>query len=147
MKMIIFLLTIGIILIIYSVLGIKKEEKGFNNFLEGSFENAKDEKLEIGILRKEIAETLTEIQRDLVSMEDEIAELKVFKESLKNVKESNSSLNINFDCKKDDNIKSNENRKLEIKKLLEEGHSVEEISANFNIGKGEVLLIRDLYQK
>ena len=145
--MIIFLLTIGIILIIYSVLGIKKEEKGFNNFLEGSFENAKDEKLEIGILRKEIAETLTEIQRDLVSMEDEIAELKVFKESLKNVKESNSSLNINFDCKKDDNIKSNENRKLEIKKLLEEGHSVEEISANFNIGKGEVLLIRDLYQK
>ncbi|GAA0782523.1 DUF6115 domain-containing protein [Hathewaya limosa] len=145
--MIIFLLTIGIILIIYSVLGIKKEEKGFNNFLEGSFENAKDEKLEIGILRKEIAETLTEIQKDLVSMEDEIAELKVFKESLKNVKESNSSLNINFDCKKDDNIKSNENRKLEIKKLLEEGHSVEEISANFNIGKGEVLLIRDLYQK
>src|SRR3712207_3661554 len=105
MKMIIFLLTIGIILIIYSVLGIKKEEKGFNNFLEGSFENAKDEKLEIGILRKEIAETLTEIQRDLVSMEDEIAELKVFKESLKNVKESNSSLNINFDCKKDDSIK------------------------------------------
>lgn len=145
--MIIFLLTIGIILIIYSVLGIKKEEKGFNNFLEGSFENAKDEKLEIGILRKEIAETLTEIQKDLVSMEDEIAELKVFKESLKNVKESNSSLNINFDCKKDDNIKSNKNRKLEIKKLLEEGHSVEEISANFNIGKGEVLLIRDLYQK
>ncbi|AWZ48213.1 hypothetical protein C3495_05010 [Clostridiaceae bacterium 14S0207] len=145
--MIIFLLTIGIILIIYSVLGIKKEEKGFNNFLEGSFENAKDEKLEIGILRKEIAETLTEIQKDLVSMEDEIAELKVFKESLKNVKQSNSSLNINFDCKKDDNIKSNENRKLEIKKLLEEGHSVEEISANFNIGKGEVLLIRDLYQK
>lgn len=145
--MIIFLLTIGIILIIYSALGIKKEEKGFNNFLQGSFENAKDEKLEIGILRKEIAETLTEIQKDLVSMEDEIAELKTFKETLKNVKESNSSLNINFDCKKADNIKSAENKKLEIKKLLEEGHSVEEISANFNIGKGEVLLIRDLYQK
>lgn len=145
--MIIFLLTIGIILIIYSVLGIKKEKKRFNNFLEGSFERAKDEKLEIGVLRKEIAETLTEIQKDLVSMEDEIAELKAFKESLKSVKESNSSLNINFDCKKDDNIKSGENRKLEIKKLLEEGHSIEEISANFNIGKGEVLLIRDLYQK
>ncbi|MCS4467817.1 helix-turn-helix domain-containing protein [Clostridium botulinum] len=49
-----------------------------------------------------------------------------------------------------DNYKNgleNSTKVNEVSKLLEEGHTVEEICEILNIGKGEVILIKELYSK
>lgn len=184
------LFTIGILLIIYSVLGLKKENKLFNNILQDEKKNMPAINIEIGELRREVGETLTEIQRDIINIEEELNKLKNEKvsrhdeEALKDEsyntfenKLSKKNIEKNFyteqqelnmcynknkiyikDYKKvkhseqKENPNDSENIKKEsklnseeIRKLLEEGKSVDYICENFHIGKGEVLLIKDLY--
>lgn len=184
------LLLISVGLIIVSSKSIYKEkqeqnrieEYNFEGILNRSEENIDDYKIEIGKLRKEFAETLLEIQGEVVELENKIDTL-----SKINTNESNSSNNINTDTTKNEvdlislteEIKdtvdismnnekvaeksndtegsldekpdsSNEKNGVKIKeveKLMESGLSIDEISDTLKIGKGEVLLIKELYLK
>lgn len=155
---IVIILSIGIILVIYSILGLKKENGSFENILDNSMENFKDKDFQIGALRKEMAETIMELQKDIITLKEDIKEIK----NLDKIYTYDKDFNINFSSKNNDNIKSIKNnkhnsgniittKKVDIKdqvnELLEKGYSIEKISNELNVGKGEILLIRDLNTK
>lgn len=188
----ILLFTIGMLLIIYSVLGLKKENKAFNNVLQERKENMNPLNTEIGELRREVGETLTEIQMDIIKLQEDIKNLKEnklysedevideeiinnFQSNLKDnfIKKSNynnqQQLSVCYNINKIKIKNTEKNKEVEedmkiqelkevadvevegntrnerIRQLLKEGKSVDYICENFNMGKGEILLIRDLY--
>lgn len=154
----IVILSIGIMLVIYSVLGLKKENSSFENILDNRIDNFKDQDLELGALRKEMAETITELQREIITLKEDIKDIK----NLDRIYTYDKNLNVNFSSKDTDNISSSKKDKdksknsvitnkvdirEQVSRLLENGYSIEEISNELNIGKGEILLIRDLNTK
>lgn len=205
------LLLIGILLIALNINAIRKEKRTFSSVLEHSENSMKDYDLEIGKLRKEFAETVLELQREIEDLkaDRELSENDIYIENdyrsnkektennykneefilnKKNIKyenisgdnkiinsidvnesnafvnyliddstpingidENNTEENINKNNeayqKKGSNVKHNNVKVDEISKLLDEGLSVDEISEKIGIGKGEVLLIKELYIK
>lgn len=201
----IFLLGIGIILVIYSALGLKKEEKSFKSqFVQADIE-LDEVDVKIGHLRREFSETILELQKEIQEIKE-----KTYKEK-NNVEVKDNEISFNSDEEKrspireenliktdieiideveethkgeekyefkgaiemeqtdgsdeklliDENLqiekeieeqKNNEKnynnyRVEEIEELINSGHTLEEISEMLNIGKGEVLLIKELYIK
>ncbi|KZL94156.1 hypothetical protein [Clostridium magnum] len=235
MTEVILLLFIAIVLIVLNVNAIKKQKKSFSGALKDKESSMQDYEIEIGRLRRDLSETVLELQQEIealkvarendnfkeVSHRDNLED----KEFYKNLYERNShndEIEINKDLKseearqqleevvmkeieleqngelnekdknefehksinvvesvseKDDEkkinnklnnhdvvdennksyeiSKSNENNKgnqnnikvTEIKTMLDEGLSIDEISEKIGIGKGEVLLIKELYLK
>ncbi|MCR1933636.1 hypothetical protein ACQX0N_04095 [Clostridium tepidum] len=198
------LITIGLILILINFKAIKKEKGSFNEVLEDSIENIDEYKEEIGLIRKEFAETLIDIQKEIEYLKKELNVLKYTYENNIGKRDSHKeNLNENYPKKSDDNLlkanyihngdnnisqginekvisKNNKNNlekksksikdnlknkniknlnyenSLEddnsvkvnkVNKLLKEGRTVEEICEILNIGKGEVILIKELYLK
>ncbi|MCS4460093.1 hypothetical protein JTS90_01590 [Clostridium botulinum] len=207
------LIVIGIALIFINFKAIKKEKGSFSEALKGSMENIDEYKEEIGLIRKEFAETLIDVQKEMEYLKKELNVLKhtyennievetfykknhntnypkendnnliqskyIDNKSEKNIsKEINKKIWINEidtnnleknhknqkgslkkkNSKSDyhkkniekDNYKNgleNSTKVNEVNKLLEEGHTVEEICEILNIGKGEVILIKELYSK
>ena len=165
----ILIILIGIILIILNIKAIKKENKSFDKILEREeSNNDKDYDLEIIAIRKDLAETVLDLQK-------EIEELKI---SINNIKSSkiadDNKINIKSFEKEDsdnsfqkdhpiNNFKedviseinfsnnssvSNNNLKSDklekVKLLLENGLTDDKICEELSIGKGEVLLIKSL---
>ncbi|MBI6873108.1 hypothetical protein [Clostridium aciditolerans] len=207
------LLLIGILLIALNINAIRKEKRTFSNVLEHSENSMKDYDLEIGKLRKEFAETVLELQREIEDLkaDRELSENDIYiednhrsdnkekiEDNYKNedyalnkmdveyenisgsndvinsidVNENNTFVNYLIDDstpingidennteeeninknneayqKKGSSVKRNNVKVDEISKLLDEGLSVDEISEKIGIGKGEVLLIKELYIK
>ncbi|NFN87036.1 hypothetical protein FDF31_02215 [Clostridium sporogenes] len=199
------LITIGVILILINFKAIKKEKGSFSETLKDSIENIDEYKEEMGLIRKEFAETLIDIQKEIEYLKKELNVLKYTYENNMEAKDSykknhdanypkesnNNLLKANYIHNKDNgNIsqgisgkiisKNNENNlekkskstknnlknkniendnyknSLEddnsikvnkVNKLLKEGRTVEEICEILNIGKGEVILIKELYLK
>ncbi|MFT8350722.1 hypothetical protein [Clostridium saccharoperbutylacetonicum] len=180
------LLAIGIGLIIYNYRAIKIEEKAkntdegldipFERVLSNSKEELEDYKIEIGILRRDIAESLTELQEEILEMKSEINILKKNEKLYENKEELKSNNVINSDLliensetsKESDDINENSllkvdeedviseikfsketdsNKTHKIKKLLEEGLTEEQICHELSVSKGEVLLVKGLFKK
>ncbi|MFX0548886.1 hypothetical protein ACOAKC_06065 [Hathewaya histolytica] len=146
------LLIIGIFLIIYGMLGIKREEDKFSRVLKDKENNMSNSGMELGELRKDIGETFTEIQRDILKLQEELNMLKQSTAFLEKphphtideniIKGNKKEVDNNF------NMYSKEsNKKDEIKKLLQDNESIDYICDKYKMGRGEVLLIRDLYTK
>ncbi|HEY8890016.1 MAG TPA: hypothetical protein VIM70_07150 [Clostridium sp.] len=171
------LIFIGLILIILNVLAIKKQNKSFNGVLGNAIGNIQDDDIRIGELRREFSESILELQSELMeikevmkvkehmeknyssinknyqSKQDESKKLitidvaqqdkdtnKIIIDEFKQVKNNNK---IMFD-----GSHNNSSEKVnEIKRLFNEGSSVDEVSEILHLGKGEVLLIKDLYIK
>ncbi|GCD08955.1 DUF6115 domain-containing protein [Clostridium tagluense] len=148
------LIFIGLILVILNVLSIKKQNKSFKGALGNAIENTNDYDIRIGELRREFSESILELQSELVQI----------KEIMKKNEVTNKNLDISYieQAKHRENIEEiddeNENEIIidevhnknsekleEIKRLFAEGLSVGEISEILHLGKGEVLLIKDLY--
>ncbi len=176
-------------------------------------ENIDEYKKEIGLIRKEFAETLIDVQKEMEYLKKELnvlkhtyennIEVETFYKKNHNINYPKESYNNLFqskyiDNKNDKNISKEINKKImvneidtnnleknqknhkgslkkkhsksdyhkkniekdnyknglenstkvnEVNKLLEEGHTVEEICEILNIGKGEVILIKELYSK
>ena len=128
----IFLLVIGFLLIIFNVNAIYDKKDDFKRELENSL-NKINENKEDGINLQEINSQLSE----KISLLERQIEL-------------NNKDNIQYDVeplKKEESVDSNNIKITEIKKLYEKGLSVEEIALELNIGKGEVLLVKELYLK
>lgn len=162
------------------------EEYNFAGILNRSEENIDDYKIEIGKLRKEFAETLLEIQGEIVELENKIDTLSEINTnesnasnntnntnntinttnevdlislteemkdtvdiSINNEKtaEMSNSTEVNLDEKADSSNEKNGVKIKEVERLMEKGLTIDEISDALKIGKGEVLLIKELYLK
>lgn len=152
------LLIIGICLIVLNVRGLKKEKNSFKNVLNKEKVNIDDVKLEIGSLRKEFAETLLEVQREIVSIKDKLdmeenlhtngdesyKEKTIYDDKIENIKDI-----VDIDFNKDvvEDKQENKLRIKEVRDLINKGLSIEEIADVLKVGKGEILLIKELYLK
>lgn len=173
----IVLIIIGVVLIIYNYRAIKREENtsnfSFENILNNNKEDVNDYKIELGILRRDIAESLTELQEEIIEIKNELNILKNVKEVYdnrdeiekneneytepnddNNVEESNIEINLDIDKEVISEINFSENKKNidslkteSIKKLLLDGLTEEQICSKLSISKGEVLLVKGLFKK
>ncbi len=174
------LLILATVLIVFNLKAISKEQGSFKGVLNNAENNMEEFQVEIGKLRREFAETLLEVQTQLVDLEEKIEnsnyninikkddilknenakDTNAYQEIVKYNDKINDVVDIDFNNTKkseksatkiemDDAKESlNNNIKVkEIQKMLDEGLSIEEISNNLKIGKGEVLLIKELYLK
>lgn len=101
------LLIVGLVLIIYNYLAIKRESKvkqednilniSFQSVLQDSKEELNDYKMEIGILRKDIAESLTELQEEIIDIKNNLNKLKNNEEIYDNKQDLENKYSINED--------------------------------------------------
>lgn len=152
-----FLIIVGIILIIFNVRFIKddnkvvnkivkKDKNSFTRILEDEELNLSAVDIIVGELRMEFSETILELQKEIVELNNKIDGLVEtgFEKSevFELPREEKEVILENYNVDKGAN-----NRTLEIGDLLNKGFSVEEISEKFQMGRGEILLIKKLYQK
>ncbi len=162
------LIFIGLILIILNVLAIKKQNKSFNGVLGNAMENIHDNDIIIGELRREFSESILELQSELMNIKKNLdlkENIEKNNKTIKNYEPSQEKNNIEIITEEssDDNIVDKYNnislkeepitnnsnassvKVEEIKRLFSEGLSLDEVSEKLHLGKGEVLLIKDLY--
>ncbi len=125
--MAIILIIFGITLIIVNIKAINKKENSFGNMLKYKKEDISEVQIEIGQIRQDVAESLTEMQQEILELKNLIKEKKELQEEAKI--EENS-----FD------------KKSQIIKLIKEGYSEDEICNKLSLGKGEVLLVKNLFK-
>lgn len=156
MGIILFLIVTGSLLIYINVKAIKKDEKSFDTVLNKADTNIEDFDIKITALRKEFAETILELQKEIYSLKDKIRENDNYNDEFKKIDsslESNKEIEEQKSSYKEEIVKtekkeSNSPVKVnEVEKLIKEGYTLDEISEKLNIGKGEVLLIKELYLK
>ena len=152
------LIFIGLILVILNVLSIKKQNKSFNGVLGNAIENIDDYDIKLGEIRREFSESIIELQREILTLRETIENSHMdHGKMIYNEEKIYDKDKINIEDKiyvEDENksiIENTENingSKIDdIKRLFSEGMSVSEISEILKLGKGEVLLIKDLYIK
>lgn len=155
--MIIIFLGIGIALIALNINKLKDDKK--NNFLSVINEKEKDFSdidLEIAKIRKNMGESLTDLQLEIQDLREQVSYLKFKINELEKNKNIEELTNVRYNKieKKEKNVIKNsvineinfdnKSKKNRIKKLIEDGLTDEEICTSLDIGKGEVLLIRGL---
>lgn len=158
----IFIIILGIVLILLSYRIIKKEDKSFEKILEREENtNNRDYDIEIIKIRKDMAETVLELQKEIENLKLEVSSNK--KSRIEDDNKNNiENLNINGIVSREDIISSIDfSNKIEEKKegsprsekqkkvkvLLDKGLSDDEICEKLSIGKGEILLIKNLLIK
>jgi len=164
------LIFIGLILIVLNVLSIKKQNKSFNGVLGNAMGNIQDDDVRIGELRREFSESILELQSEIMNLKEMIEKNNSINKNYEAKPDENQkSITIDLPTRVKDNNKiiveesiQNENNNTiiieepinnnsvkvdKIKKLFSEGSSVDEVSEILHLGKGEVLLIKDLYIK
>lgn len=134
MFQVIFLLLIGIALVLLNYKAITKERKSFSSTLSEEKSSISDMDLELGKLRADFSEDILQLQSELLKLRENL-EKDTTKEII--IKENPEDLINN----------SNSVRIDVIKAMLDEKLSLEEISEKLKIGKGEVLLLKELYIK
>lgn len=142
------LLIVGIFLVIYSMKYMKNDKVSFTKVLRVKEEAATETDVLIGRLRMEFSETILELQQEILELREQV-------NMLGNVDQmGNDMLRVRgvreTPSQKDEvisEIYKNNGRTNEISELLEKGFSVEEISEKFQMGRGEILLIKELYQR
>ena len=155
--MTIIFLGIGIALIALNINKLKDDKK--NNFLSVINEKEKDFSdidLEIAKIRKNMGESLTDLQLEIQDLREQVSYLKFKINELEKNKNIEELTNVRYNKieKKEKNVIKNsvineinfdnKSKKNRIKKLIEDGLTDEEICTSLDIGKGEVLLIRGL---
>lgn len=174
----VILIVIGIILIVFSYVSIKKEkpsfeikdmdelrksDKSFGRVLEKSTEDLNDYKIELGMFRRNVAESITELQEEIFDIKKHLNIIKnediLYEDNREDVIKNEDSVNdgviseINFSNRRyttnaDKYNKISDSKKTEgIKELLKQGMTVEEVCKELSVSKGEVLLVQDLFKK
>lgn len=147
--MLYIMIIIGSLLIILNINSINEEKNSFSNTLKNEEKrDDRDYDLEIISIRKDLAESLLDLQKEIEVLKEEINEIKDKNYNFDNNKDNNIDVisDINFNNK----INSQEfinDKNVNVKLLLDKGKTDEEICNELNIGKGEVLLIRSLLKK
>jgi hypothetical protein len=157
------LIFIGMILVILNVIAIKKQGKSFDGALGNAIVNINDYDIKLGEIRREFSESIVELQGEMMVIREMLegvltnpqntekisddAKSKIIIDEYNNdAKDVSTSIITNTNTNTSTNTNNgNEHKVQEIKKLFSEGLSAEEISEVMQLGKGEVLLIKDLY--
>lgn len=145
----ILLIIVGITLIIVNLSVLRKEENSFLNTLKNKEENFSDTDEQLIAIRKDMAESILDIQHEIESLRNEIIKLQNAQHN-KKLSINNSELNDDIELEDEDKgviseINFGNSEKTEkIKEMINKGKSDEEICNSLGIGKGEVLLIREL---
>ena len=157
------LIFTGLILVILNVLSIKKQNKSFNGVLGNAIDNIDDYDIRLGELRREFSESILDLQSEIMDMKESIEKsnrenrnynfekieispsVTSYPEDENQIEEKENKVIIDEPTSNTNNGNSNSAKVEEIKKLFSEGLSPEEISQILHLGKGEVLLIKDLY--
>ena len=168
-----FLIIISLTLIFLNIISLKKDKNSFKGILINKEENLQNYEVEIGKLRREMGETILDIQTEMEELKEKLNKLEciiekedivknqcnaIEKENTINIEEekTNAKQEINNEKVKakncevlDDNKDNNKNsvKLKEIKKLIDKGMNEEEIAEVLHIGRGEMLLIKELYLK
>lgn len=152
----ILLFIIGALLIALNLKAIRKDKEKFQSVLHNVSDDIKDYDLEIGKLKKEFAETIMEIQLEIEDLKDKLkAEDKSTEKNVQNVvieKENKVYKNVEIGHI-DDKVSEVNDREInnvkidDIEKFMKKGMSIDHISEELGIGKGEILLIKKLYLK
>lgn len=128
------LLILGFILIIYNYIAIKKEgnitNKSFKSVLKDNKDGMNDYKIEIGLLRKDIAESLTELQEEILEIKTKLNYAKEYE----NISE-NESNNVDYYELDNNNMYESSNN---IANDKEETISENEFLVNFNEEDGVI---------
>ncbi|WP_242845695.1 hypothetical protein [Clostridium novyi] len=155
-------------LIFINIRTINKEKNSFKGILNKEEINLQEVQIEIGKLRKEFAETLLELQTEILYLKKKIDnKYSIHKNNLEYHKENENNNDkiediVDIDFNKVKNIKNDQELKesnldsyeetnslklKQVQELIDKGLSVEEIADILKVGKGEILLIRELYLK
>lgn len=145
------LIVIGVILVVLNYKALKKDETSFSNVLKYKQKDMTEVEVEIGAIRRDIAESLTEIQKEILDIKQHINlnnNVEDIKENLETDEELISN-NLNSTDEEVDVINEidNKNKTGTIRELISLGLNDEEICERLSLGKGEVLLVRNLYKK
>lgn len=144
----IILIIIGTFLIFLNYKAIKKDKNTFSNVLKYKKEDITEFEVKLGSIRKDMAESLTELQQ-------EILELKR-KSTNGTISQEDNNVNLKIDNEieyllegKEEVINdiSKKGKSERIKELLDMGLTEDEICEKLSIGKGEVLLVKGLFKK
>lgn len=147
--MAIILILFGIIIIFFSLSSLIKEGRNsevnsFKTIYEDKKEEVKDTDLIIAEMRKEFAETILELQKEIMDLREKSSAGNNFKPPQDEEEVIVSELH-DSDTEKEsvyNGLKVND-----IQKLYQQGYSIDQISEKLGISKGEILLIKDLYLK
>ena len=148
----VILILIGFIFIVFSYISIKKEknldinddkkeDNSFKSILRNNERDLSDYKFELGVLRKDIGESLNELQQEILEIKKALNlfnEKDLINEDRYDTKVHNS---INENYYKESSKASN------IRELLKDGLTDEEISEKLSVTKGEILLVKGLYNQ
>ena len=148
----VILILIGFIFIVYSCISMKKgknldinddkkEDNSFKSILRNNERDLSDYKFELGVLRKDIGESLNELQQEILEIKKALNlfnEKDLINEDRYDTKVHNS---INENYYKESSKASN------IRELLKDGLTDEEISEKLSVTKGEILLVKGLYNQ
>lgn len=154
------IIIIGIILIFLNLKAITKEDKSFEKILaREEVNNNKDYDIEILKIRKDIAETVLDLQKEIEELKLALNSIKKIEIEDDNIIKTDNKNEINLDkdiiseidfsnkieSNKNDNFQSEKQRKVKL--LLDKGLTDEDICEKLSIGKGEVLLIKSLLKR
>jgi len=160
----ILLIVIGIVLIVVNR-DIKNERAddggSFANILKNEEKEFTDYDMKFVDMRKDMAESILDLQKEIQELRTEVFNIENSNVNIKgNIKQVKLDNDIKRDCIDKDiiseinfnnlNLKDNHGNdsKFEnIKMMIDEGKSDEEICSSLSIGKGEVLLVRGLYNQ
>ncbi|MCR4943580.1 MAG: hypothetical protein K5986_03830 [Clostridium sp.] len=144
------IILIGIILIVVNYQALKKNKGSFSNVYDNKKNDLTDIDMKIVELRKEMAESLLELQQEIL----ELKETSVKDDNFKDVK--NSKIESDKKNEKDyllttENGVINDirfkNKTQQIKELLDMGLNEDQICEKLSLGKGEVQLVKGLFKK
>lgn len=145
------LIVIGVILVVLNYKALKKDETSFSDVLKYKQKDMTEVEIEIGAIRRDIAESLTELQKEILDIKQHINfnnNVEDIKENLETDEELISN-NLTYLDEEVDVINEidNKNKTEVIRELISLGLNDEEICEKLSLGKGEVLLVRNLYKK
>ena len=145
------LIVIGVILVVLNYKALKKDESSFSDVLKYKQKDMTEVEVEIGAIRRDIAESLTELQKEILEIKQHINfnnNVEDIKENLETDEEliSNNLTSIDEEVDVRNEI-DNKNKTEVIRELISLGLNDDEICEKLSLGKGEVLLVRNLYKK
>jgi regulator of replication initiation timing len=150
-----FLVLVGCLLIIFNLKAIKKDNTSFKEMIKHHENEITDFDVAIGELRREFSETILELQQEIYSLNEKLnakvsgnneRKLTIENELQEKLIEDQVEQSVENTISDESHaVEHNGVRVKEIGEMIKQGISLEDICEKYNIGKGEVLLIRELY--
>lgn len=146
--MVIFLVIIALFLIVMNIKAVISEKASFKELMQFNSENSTAESLEILELRRDLGETVAELQREILELRALIkdtnrdflqkAPMEIIKVADLHSQENNSGDETQY-------YKDASSKNDKVIDMLLKGIEEDKICTDLGIGRGEVLLIKQLY--